>query len=142
MSIHGKDAYFAIEDGAGTTLRNMSPYLNNTEFTRSNDNHDDTTYGQEGHTYRNGLTDGGFTISGLWDKTADVGTYTVLKSLVGTEITVAFEFGPEGNGAGMTKQSGECVLATYVQSAPVADLISFTGQFKISGSVTDGTFSA
>lgn len=141
MSIHGKDAYIAVEDSAGTTLRNISPYVNSTEFAQSNDNHDDTTYGAEGHTFRNGLTNGTFTIQGLWDDTASTGSHTVLQSLVGIETTVGFEFGPEGNGSGAVKLSGECVLSDYSQSAPVADLVSFSATFQISGSVTVGTFS-
>ena len=141
MSIHGKDAYFSIEDGAGTTLRNISPYVTSVEFTQSNDTHDDTTYGQEGHTFRNGLTDGTITVNGLWDDTASTGSYTVFQSLIGIETTVGFEWGPEGNGSGAVKRSGECVVESYSESAPVADLVSFTASLKISGSVTVGTFS-
>lgn len=140
MSIHGKDAYFAVEDSASTTLRNISPYLNSVEFNQGNDQHDDTTFGQEGHTYRNGLTTGTINIAGLWDKTASTGSNTVLQSLVGIETTVSFEYGPEGNTSGLVKKSGECTLISYEESAPVADLVSFTASFNISGSVTVGTF--
>lgn len=142
MSTHGKDAYFAVEDSGGATLRDLSPNLNNTDFTVSTDIHDDTGYGQDGHTKKGGLTDGSITISGFWDKTALTGTETVLASLVGLFAPVDFEFGPEGNASGAVKKSGKCVLETYTQSAPVADLIAFTATFSISGKPTTGTFSA
>lgn len=142
MSLHGKDAAFLIEDAAGTTLRNLSPYLNSIETSWSNDIHDDTTFGQDGHTKRGGLTDGSITIGGMWDKTADVGTYTVLKSLIGNSDPVNWEYGPEGNASGKVKESGLGVLESYAESSPVADLITFTATIQVSGTVTFGTFSA
>jgi hypothetical protein len=140
MSIHGKDSYFGVEDSTGTTIRNLTPYLNSIDFNQSNDTHDDTTMGAEGHTYRAGLTDGTISLAGIWDKTATTGADTVLQSLVGVEITVGFEYGPEGNTAGQVKKSGECVLESYAESAPVADLVTWTASFKISGNVTKGVF--
>lgn len=140
MSTHGKDVYFAIEDSAGTTLRNMSPYLDSVDFNQKNDTHDDTTYGKTGHTYRGGLTDSTFSISGMFDRTLLVGPHTVLQTLVGLSSTVGFEYGPEGNVATKLKLSGECVMETYAVSAPVADLIKFTASFKISNAVTAGVF--
>lgn len=140
MSIHGKDSYFGVEDSAGTTIRNLSPYLTSVDFNQENDVHDDTTFGAEGHTARPGLTNGTINIAGVWDKTATSGADTVLQSLVGVEITVGFEYGPEGNTAGMVKKSGECVLRSYNESAPVADIVKFTASFQISGSVTKGVF--
>lgn len=138
---HGKDSYFSIEDSAGTTLRVITPYVKSVDFNRSNDANDTTTKGAEGKTYRPGLTDGEIRLTGLWDDTASVGSYTVLKTLLGVEITVGFEWGPEGNTAGMEKASGECVLTQYDESSPVDDMVAFTATLKISGDVTYGTFS-
>lgn len=138
---HGKDSYFSVEDSAATTLRNISPYLKTVDFNRSNDANDTTTKGAEGKTYRPGLTDGEIRLTGLWDDTASVGSYTVLKSLLGVETTVGFEWGPEGNTSGMEKLSGECILTQYDESSPVDDMVAFTATLKISGDVTSGTFS-
>lgn len=140
MSEHGKDTYFGVEDSAATTIRNLSGDLNDVKFGRSNDNHDDTTFGKTGHTYRNGLTDGTINISGLFSVTASTGTDTVLRSLLGLAVTVGFEYGPLGNATGKPKKTGECVLESYNCSSPVADLVTFDATFKISGAVTEGTF--
>ena len=137
---HGKDSYFSIEDSAATTLRNITPYLKSVDFNRSNDANDTTTKGAEGKTYRPGLTDGEIRLTGLWDDTASTGSYTVLQSLLGVEVTVGFEWGPEGNTTGMEKLSGECVLTQYDESSPVDDMVAFTATVKISGDVTKGTF--
>lgn len=138
--MHGKDTHFSLEDAAGTTLRNISPYLDNVDFKRAKDSHDNTTFGAESHSYAGGLKDGTISISGLWDKTADVGTHVVLTSLLGTDVPVGFEYGPEGSTSGMTKLSGNCLVTDYSTSSPVADLVKFTAELQISGDVTAGTF--
>lgn len=142
MAIHGKDAYFSLEDSVASTLRNISPYLTGVDFSQENDTHDTTAYGAEGHTFIAGLTNGTITLTGFWDKTASVGSATVLDSLVGLDsVTLGFEYGPEGNTAGLTKYSGECILQSLDYSTPVADLVTFTATLQISGSVAKGTFS-
>lgn len=137
---HGKDTYFAVEDSAGTTLRDLSTYLTSCDVSRANDVHDNTTFGKEAHTYAGGLSGGTITIAGLYDKTAVTGPHIVLRSLVGHETPVSWEYGAEGNTVGQLKESGECVLTSYDTSAPVADLVSFTASFNISGPIVDGTF--
>ena len=137
---HGKDSYFSVEDSAASTLRNITPYVKTIDFNRSNDENDTTTKGAEGHTYRPGLTDGEIRLTGLWDDTASTGSRTVLQSLLGVEVTVGFEYGPEGNTAGMVKDSGEVILTQYDESSPVDDMVAFTATLKISGDVTTGTF--
>lgn len=141
MPLHGHKSYFALEDSAGTTLRNISPYVTSVTFAQNNDTHDTTTFGQEGHTYIVGLTDGKITIVGLWDKAALVGSDTVFQSLIGYETnTMTFNYGPEGNTAGQKLKSGECVLESYTEADPIADLVTFTAVLQISGSVTVTTF--
>ncbi|MEW6473444.1 MAG: hypothetical protein AB1679_14325 [Actinomycetota bacterium] len=137
---HGKDAVFKIEDATGTTLRDITPHLNSIEVSQENELADTTTMGSEGRTWKQGLTNGTINLQGLWDDTADTGSQTVLQSLVGISTTVGFEYGPEGSTTGMVKLSGECVLESYTESAPVGDMVSFQATLRISGSVTAGTW--
>ena len=141
MAIHGKDAAFLLEDSAGTTLRNIGPYLTSVDFSMENDTHDTTTLGDEAHEYITGLTNATITLNGFWDKTATVGSATVLDTLFGLDaVTVGFEYGPEGNTSTNVKYSGECILQSLDYSSPVADLITFTATLQVSGAVTKGTF--
>lgn len=140
-TIHGKDTAFSLEDSGAATLRILDPYLNSVAFARSNDNHDVTCYGAEGHVWTTGLTNGTITLGGFWDKTPLVGTATVLDGLMDLDtVTLGFEYGPEGRTTGLVKYSGECVLASLDYSSPVADLVSFSATLQISGSVTKGTW--
>jgi hypothetical protein len=140
VSTHGYDTYFAIEDSAGTTLRNISVHLNSVDFNRSADVHEDTTFGKRSKTKKGGLKDGQISLAGFWDKTALTGSETVLDSLVGVFEPVDWEFGPEGNVAGKLKKSGKGVLSAYNVSDPIGDLIAFTATVDISGDVTTGVF--
>lgn len=142
MAIHGKDAAFLLEDSTGTTLRNLGPYLTGVDFSMENDTHDSTTLGDEAHEYIAGLTNATITLNGFWDKTALVGSATVLDSLLGLDaVTVGFEYGPEGNTATNVKYSGECILQSLDYSSPVADLVTFTATLQVSGAITKGAFS-
>lgn len=141
MPQHGKTSYFALEDSGGATLRNISPYVTLVAFEQDNDTHDTTTFGNEAHTFITGLTNGKIVVNGLWDATALVGTDTVFNGLVGLDGTsLTFNYGPQGNTAGQVKKSGECILVSYAESDPVADLVTFTATLQITGSVTKGTF--
>lgn len=134
MATHGRNTNLVI------ATHDISPYVTSTSVERSNDTHDTTTYGQTGHTFISGLTNGKITINGLWDKTASVGSYTVLKALLGGGLSGAFIYGPEGSTTGNVKISGTGVLEQYTESDPVADLVTFTATLQITGAVTDGVY--
>lgn len=138
MSVHGAGAYFAVNDG--TSLRTLSTYITSTNWNPTQDSHDDTTYGATGHTYRAGLTNGTIQINGMWDATATTGPDAVLSAMLGVKTPTAYEFGPAGNTAGRVKKSGNCILTNYSVSAPVADLVSFSATFQLSGAVATGVF--
>lgn len=137
----GKDSYFAIEDSAASTLRNISIYVDSVEISHDTDMLDITTQGAEARAFDSGLTNCTITVGGIWDDTASTGSWTVFKSLLGLETTVGFEYGPEGNTAAMEKWSGEVFVANYSESAPVADMVRWTAQLQVSGAITFGTFS-
>lgn len=141
MAIHGKDSAFKLEDSAGSTLRDIGPYLTSVDFSEENDTHDNTVLGLEAHTFQTGLTNGTITLNGFWDATATVGAATVLDSLVGLDgITAGFEYGPAGTTTGLVKYSGECILQSLDYSSPVADLVTFTATLQITGAVTKGVY--
>lgn len=139
---HGMVSYFAVEDSAGSTLRNLSTYLTDVDFPLTQDVAETTTKGQTAKTYVQGHTDATITINGRWDNTASTGPDVVLRSLIGDAGTVGFEFGPEGNANGDYKYSGECICTGYTVSSPLADVVGFSATFQITGAVTIGTFSA
>jgi hypothetical protein len=133
---HGKDAYLSIDGD------NLTTYLNSIDLTNSVDMAETSTMGLEAKTYISGLSDATLSFEGLFDDTATTGPHAVLNPLVGGETAVAFEYGPQGNGAGEQKISGVGFLSSYQVSASIGDAVAFSAEFQITGALTYGTFSA
>lgn len=122
--VHGKDTYVSL-DGS-----DLSEFTNNTEVPREADTHDVTTYGKSAHVFVGGLLTGTATLTGIYDNTAVTGPAAVIEPLLGT--TVPFVFRPEGVGAGKPERSGDVVVKSYQESAPVADVVKWTCELQLS----------
>src|SRR3954469_3430965 len=105
--VHGKKSYFAIEDSAATTLRNIGVHCDAIDLDRDVDMADSTTIGLESKTFIPGLDGAEITLAGKWDSLATTGPDTVLAGDFAAKVQVGFEYGPEGNATGAVKYSGE-----------------------------------
>lgn len=132
---HGKNAVFKV-DNSGGTLTNISTYLNNVSFPRSVETGETTSFGNSAKTYIVGLSDSTVSVDGTWDATVDAH----LAAVLGQDASLSFEYGPEGSGSGAVKFTGECYLTSYETSSPVADVVKFTAEFQVTGTVTRGTY--
>lgn len=128
---HGKDAVVQL---AGNDL---SAYTKNTAFNRKADIHDTTCYGADGHTKGAGLTDGTVTISGVYDAGTSGTPKEVIQPILGSSITYAFTYRPEGSGSGLHQSVCNVIVAEYDETVPVADFISWSASLEISGDVDD-----
>lgn len=112
----------------------LSAFIDTVTYTESVDSLDVTTFGNDGHRKRGGLTDGSIAIGGVYDTTAS-GPHDIIKPLLGTNV--AFDHRPEGTGAGKPKSTGTVLVQNYVESLPVADIVRWTAALEIDGDVTD-----
>lgn len=127
--VHGKNTYVSLDANV------LSSFCKTTEFNRSADDHDNTCYGQDGHVYEGGLTDGTVTIGGRYDSTTS-GPHDVIVPLLGTIVTLILR--QEGTGSGLPEDSMSVLVKSYGESLPVDDYVAWTCELKISGSVTSG----
>lgn len=134
---HGKNASFKV-DNSGGTLTDISAYLTDVSMPRSIETAETTTFGVTGgsKTYVTGLNDSTLSISGKFDSTVDAH----LVGILGQEASVSFEYGPAGTTAGYIKFTGESIMTKYDLSSPVGDVVTFSADFQITGSVTRATF--
>lgn len=132
---HGKNAVFKV-DNSGGTLTNISTYLNNISMPRSIETGETTSFGNSAKTYIVGLSDSTISIDGTWDATVDAH----LAAVLGQDASLTFEYGPEGSGSGAIKYTGECFLTSFETSSPVADVVTFTAEFQVTGTITRTTF--
>lgn len=126
--VHGKGSVVTL---AGDDL---SAFTNNTAFNRSADSHDTTTYGQTGHTFQGGLTNGTCTLTGIYDDGA-AGPEATIVPLIGTVVELVWK--PEGDGLGKPIRTCQVLVTGYDETSPVADMVSWSAALQISGAVAD-----
>jgi hypothetical protein len=125
--IHGKNTITKV----GST--DISAYVKTSNFEQTADVHDVTGGGATGHAKQGGLLDGKFTCGGTYDNTASTGPRAKLQPLLGTTQTIIRQ--PEGTGTGKAQDSFSAVVSKYAESAPVDDMITWSAEFEISGTV-------
>lgn len=129
--VHGRDG--EVEVGAN----DISTKVNSIEWERSTDVHDTTCLGSDSHTKQGGLKDGKVSLKGIYDSAATTGPKDAVEDVLGT--TVTFTYRPEGTGTGKPEQTCSTVVASYKESTPVDDMISWEAEFEITGDVTSST---
>lgn len=125
--VHGKNTFISL---AGN---NLSAYCNSSDFGRKADKHDVTTYGKNDHVYEGGLGDGEANISGIYDNTA-AGPRDIIEPLIGTVVTLIRR--PEGTGSGLPQDSVSVLVEEYVETSPVADMVTWSAKLQPSDAVT------
>ena len=130
----------AFVHGKGTSITvdsvDLSDFTNNVAKKRSADSHDTTTFGQDGHTYQGGLTDGTYTLTGTYDGGASSTPRDTLEGNLGSVVTFIYQ---QETGTGKPKSTGSVLMTAYEETAPVADMITWSATLQISGTETEGT---
>lgn len=129
--VHNKLTYVSLDGD------DLSPFLNDSDWTRSPDVSDLTTYGKDNKVYKGGLGDGSTDLSGKYDDTAGTGPRAVIEPLVGTNVTLVYR--PEGTGTGKPQRSVDVVVGEYKETAPVAGYRMWTVKLQHSDDVTSST---
>lgn len=130
---HGKAGFFSID------AADLSAYITDISLEEPIDTAETTTMGQDAKTYVEGMSDATIAISGVWDDTAATGPDAILSGLKTTGAN-AFVYGPSGDTTGMVEYTGNAILTNYARTTPVADVVSFTASFQVTGPVTRGAF--
>lgn len=124
---HGKDSEFSLNSV------DLSAFITNTELERNVDSHDVTTYGNQSHRKFGGLFDGTTGIEGIYDD-GTTGPNATIEPLIGT--IVSFSWRPEGTGAGLPEVTGNVLVQAYVETSPVADMITWSAALERDGDWT------
>src|SRR5688500_1568252 len=130
--VHGKGVVYSIDGD------DLSAYSSSVTFSRSSDTHDVTTFGKDSKVYAPGLKDGTAKIEGIYDNTASTGPGAVLRALIGA-AAVTLVYKPEGTGASKPIATVDALVNSYEESAPVADMITFSAELQLSDDIADTT---
>jgi hypothetical protein len=132
--VHGKDTYISLDGD------DLSAFANSSDLTRKADKHDVTTYGKDDHVYQGGLGDGEANISGIYDNTAATGPRAVIEPLVGTVVPLVRR--PEGTGSSLPQDTVDVLVEEYVETSPVADMVTWSVKLQLSDAVDSTAQSA
>jgi len=124
--VHGKNTFISLN------AVNLSAFVNTSELNRSGDSHDVTTYGKSSHVYAGGLLDGKATMAGIYDNTA-AGPRDTIEPLIGTVVTLIRRV--EGTGAGLPQDSVSVLVTGYVETNPVADMVTWSCEMQCSDEI-------
>ncbi|MFI6763872.1 hypothetical protein ACIBF5_32605 [Micromonospora sp. NPDC050417] len=126
-NVHGRHTVIILDDN------DLSAYCNTSELTRGADIHDTTTYGKLAHVHEGGLLNGTASMGGLYDNTASTGPRAVLAPLLGQKVELIRQ--PEGAGTGKPQDKVDVVVGQYVETNPVADMVTWTCDLTLSDTV-------
>lgn len=129
--VHGKNTYISLNGD------DLSAFVNTSTFSRGADTHDVTTYGKSAHVHSGGLLNGTASMSGVYDNTASTGPRAVIEPLIGQTVTLVRR--PEGTGTGKPEDSVSVVVNSYVETNPVADMVTWSCDMTLSDDVTSST---
>ena len=124
--VHGKDGAFSWAN------IDLSDFVTSVSFSPSADSHDVTTFGKNAHVFQGGLLTGTIDVEGIFDNDSN-GPRAALMPNIGK--VDEFEWQPEGAGSNKAQSAGNALLLGYDESAPVADMITWTARFQISDEV-------
>jgi hypothetical protein len=135
-SVHGKDAYFALElDGSATPV-SIGTYLTDISFPETVETVDVTTIGDSAKSYIVGLKDATVSLSGKWELAWD----QYVDGKVGNATSLTFDYGPNGNASPKVKYTGECFITNYSVTSGIGDAVNFSLDLQVTGGVTRGVF--
>jgi hypothetical protein len=125
--VHGKDTFVSLDGD------NLSTFTKQSSLTDEADAHDVTAYGQDAHVFSGGLRNGTAGMEGTYDNTATTGPRGVIAPLIGTVVTFIRQ--PEGAGSGLPQDEVSVLVQSYVETNPVADMVSWSVQLQLSGTI-------
>lgn len=127
MFQHGRHTVILLNN------KDISVYCTTSQLEKNADKHDVTTYGKDAHVYSGGLTDGGMSISGIYDNSAVAGPRAVIDPLVGQVVEVVRR--PEGAGNGKPEDTFDVLVEKYVETSPVADMVTWSVDLQPSDTI-------
>lgn len=133
--LHGSRTKLSI-DG-----EDISGWTNTSELGRSGETHNVTMYGspeypdgRKANEYTGGNVDASFKCGGVYDRTATTGT-AMLRGLEAQKVELVRQ--PEGIGTGKPTQTVDIIVTSYVETAPIADMVTWQLEAQCSGLIAE-----
>lgn len=127
MGASARATFIELDNAAGAA-QDLSAYFNSLDDNQTAGMEEDTTFGAavEAKSWHPTLFEGGFTLEAPYHQTLSAH----LNALLMLATTSTFTYGPEGNGAGKEKVTGECRLKSVKRGGKVNGLATLVAEFS------------
>lgn len=133
---HGKNTAVLVDK------YNVSTYLNEVSSSMSIETADTTTFGTSAKTYISGQNDATISFSGLYDGAANA-IAEIFEAIISNDSTPPITICADGGLAVGNKATlAQAKQTSYEISAPVADIVSLSGEFQVTGGLRGGVLLA
>ena len=134
--IDGRGSRFRIADTGGV-MRDLSAYITEVRgLPGERALNEVTALGDSGARFKPGAKTVMFTLSGLFDDTANTGAGAVLGALRYHDTTTAFEYAPAGLAASSVRYTGDCWVKSYELLSRAGELVSWKAALQVEGAVS------
>ena len=124
---------FKIDKTAGGALQDISQYINDISGLPGPRNLNEVTaLGDTGAKFIPGLQNAQFSISGIWDDTANTGPDAIFGPLRTATQTLSFEYYPDN----VQRYYGECWITTFEVKSSVGSRVEYSVTLQVDGAVT------
>lgn len=130
---HGKSAQVYM----GST--ELSAYCDQLDLSIDVDTGETSTFGVGWKTYLAGLIGSTLSLSGKYDGTASTGPAAQLMAGITGGTAWSFKHFPGGSASGQRQNTFSGFVTNYTESSPVADIVTFSAEILVSGTVTSSS---
>lgn len=137
--IHGKNAFLQAE--VGGVNYNISGDMNQITLSRSKDNPETTTFGDDSKQRVGGLNDATLNGAYIWngDQSSASAAAQLLDDLMAGSTLSLLKYAPSGSISGCPLYTACMIISAHEVQSPVAGVVAGTFAFQLaSGSVTTG----
>lgn len=133
---HGKDSKVLV--GA----YDISSYLNEFSYSQTLETAETTAYGDNAKKYLTGQNDGTISFSGMFESSTDA-VADVFEDIIANDTTAVITLAYDG-GLTIGRKAGlaQAKQTSYDITAPVADVVSLSGEFQVTGGIRQGVLLA
>ena len=131
--IDGRGSRFRIADTGGV-MRDLSAYITEVRgLPGERALNEVTALGDSGARFKPGAETVMFTLSGVFDDTADIGADAALGALRYHDAPTTFEYAPAGLSTGSARYKGECWVKSYELLSRAGEPVSWKAALQVEG---------
>lgn len=117
----------------------LSAFCDQLDLSIDVDTGETTTFGSGWKNYLAGLVGSTLSLSGKYDGTSSTGPAAIILACITGGTAWSWKHFPGGSATGQRQNSFSGLVTNYSESSPVADIVTFSAEVMVTGTVTSTT---